>query len=75
MGNWGTGIYQNDLSEDVKNDYIAKLKAGKSDEEALQEIPLEYMQERQDDDSKCDFFSWTSRHIMEKGTVDRRNKK
>jgi len=28
MGNWGTGIYQNDVSEDVKNDYIAKLKGG-----------------------------------------------
>lgn len=56
MGNWGTGIYQNDVSEDVKNDYIAKLKGGKSDEEALQEILLEYMLESSDDDSKCDFF-------------------
>lgn len=34
MGTWGVGIYQNDISVDVKEDYIAKLKSGKSDEVA-----------------------------------------
>lgn len=34
MGTWGVGIYQNDISADVKEDYIAKLKSGKSDEVA-----------------------------------------
>ena len=29
MGTWGVGIYQNDISADVKEDYIAKLKSGK----------------------------------------------
>ena len=38
MGTWGVGIYQNDISADVKEDYIAKLKSGKSDEVALKEI-------------------------------------
>lgn len=28
MGTWEVGIYQNDLSADVKDDYISKLKAG-----------------------------------------------
>ena len=38
MGTWEVGIYQNDLSADVKDDYISKLKAGKSDEQALAEM-------------------------------------
>ena len=42
MGTWGVGIYQNDISADVKEDYIAKLKSGKSDEVALKEILSEY---------------------------------
>lgn len=29
MGTWSTGLYQNDMSADVKDDYIGKLKAGK----------------------------------------------
>ncbi len=30
MGTWGTGIFQNDVGDDVKTDYINKLKLGKS---------------------------------------------
>ena len=30
MGTWSTGLYQNDMSSDVKDDYIGKLKAGKA---------------------------------------------
>ncbi|MBQ7065906.1 MAG: hypothetical protein IJN92_03720, partial [Lachnospiraceae bacterium] len=56
MGTWDTGIYQNDLGADVRDDYIAKLKAGKSDEEALQEILSEYKEESEDDDEKYDFY-------------------
>ena len=48
MGTWGTGIYQNDLSADVKDDYISKLKAGKSDEQALAEMLDEYKEEADD---------------------------
>ena len=29
MGTWETGLYDNDLSLDVRDDYIAKLKSGK----------------------------------------------
>lgn len=56
MGTWGTGLYQNDLSADVRDDYISKLKAGKSDEEALQEILNEYKEESEDYDEKYDFY-------------------
>lgn len=38
MGIWGTGIYDNDISSDVKDEYISKLRGGKSDEEALKEV-------------------------------------
>ena len=48
MGTWEVGIYQNDLSADVKDDYISKLKAGKSDEQALAEMLDEYKEEADD---------------------------
>ena len=50
MGTWEVGIYQNDLSADVKDDYISKLKAGKSDEQALAEMLDEYKEEADDID-------------------------
>lgn len=56
MGTWEVGIYQNDLSADVKDDYISKLKAGKSDEQALAEMLDEYKEEADDIDCKCDLF-------------------
>ena len=52
MGTWGVGIYQNDISADVKEDYIAKLKSGKSDEVALKEILSEYQEDMEDIDCK-----------------------
>lgn len=52
MGTWEVGIYQNDLSADVKDDYISKLKAGKSDEQALAEMLDEYKEEADDIDCK-----------------------
>ena len=48
MGSWGTGIFQNDVSEEVRTDYRNKLKLGKSDEEALKELlddSQEYLKE------------------------------
>ena len=52
MGTWEVGIYQNDLSADVKDDYISKLKAGKSDEQALAEMLDEYKEEADDIDCR-----------------------
>ena len=56
MGTWGTKIYQNDVSDDVKKDYKNKLKAGKSDEDALDEILDEYDYCIDDSDDRYDFW-------------------
>ncbi|MCM1499472.1 MAG: hypothetical protein NC124_13475 [Clostridium sp.] len=69
MGTWGTGLYQNDTSADVKDDYISKLKAGKSDEEALAEILTEYKEEQEDIDCKYDFFLGLADVLWEKGRL------
>ena len=69
MGAWGTGLYQNDLSADVKDDYISKLKAGKTDEEALQEIMEEYREEMEDVDCKYDFFLGLADTLWKKGRL------
>ncbi len=69
MATWGTGIYQNDVSEDVKDDYISKLRAGKSDEQALQEIMEEYKHECEDVDCKFDFFFALADVLWKKGRL------
>lgn len=69
MGRWGTGIYQNDISEDVKDDYIAKLKSGKSDEDTLKEILSEYKNESEDVDCKYDFFLGLADIMWKKGRL------
>lgn len=69
MGTWGTGIYQNDVSEDVKDDYISKLKAGKSDEEALNEILQEYDNEINDIDEKYNVFFGLADTLWKKGRL------
>lgn len=69
MGAWGTGLYQNDLSADVKGDYISKLKGGKTDEEALQEIMEEYREEMEDIDCKYDFFLGLADTLWKKGRL------
>lgn len=38
MGAWGTSLYENDTTCDVRDDYIDKLKRGKSNEEATNEL-------------------------------------
>ena len=52
MGAWGTGIYQNDVAEDIKHDYINKQKAGKSEETALKEVLYENKVIFEDEDDK-----------------------
>ncbi len=42
MGAWGVNLYQNDIAEDVKSQYIDYLKEGKSNEEATQELIMIY---------------------------------
>ncbi len=38
MGTWGTGLYSNDFACDIRGDYIDKLKRGKTNDEATQEL-------------------------------------
>lgn len=38
MGAWGTSLYANDTTCDIRGDYIDKLKRGKSNEEATEEL-------------------------------------
>ena len=56
MGTWGTGIFQNDVADDVKTAYISKLRIGKSDEEALEEIVSENADILSDKDDALDFW-------------------
>ena len=42
MGTWGTGLYQNDTSLDVKDEFIDKLHRGKSPEEITAEMIEDY---------------------------------
>lgn len=56
MGTWGTGIFQNDTADDVRYHYKAKLKMGKTDEQALHEIIAESEDYIYDDDDKYDFW-------------------
>lgn len=38
MGTWGTSLYANDFACDVRDDYIDKLRRGKSTEEIMKEM-------------------------------------
>jgi len=38
MGAWGTSLYANDTASDIRGDYVDKLKRGKTNEEATQEL-------------------------------------
>lgn len=75
MGTWETGLYDNDLSLDVRDDYIAKLKSGKTDEEALNEILEEYKEESVDDDEKYDFYIALADTMWKKGRMTEAVKK
>lgn len=56
MGTWGTGIFQNDIADDVKTTYINKLKMGKSDENALEETISENIDYLSDSEDSLDFW-------------------
>lgn len=56
MGTWGTGIFQNDIADDVRHDYKNKLKIGRTDEQALSEIIAENTDFINDSDDCFDFW-------------------
>ena len=44
MGTWGTSLYENDITKDVRDDYIELLCSGKSDEEATEAMIEAYIE-------------------------------
>ncbi|ERJ11025.1 hypothetical protein [Haloplasma contractile] len=42
MGAWGTKLYQDDVTEDVRDHYKDQLKRGKSNEEIIKEMLIEF---------------------------------
>lgn len=51
MGAWGTGLYQDDVACDIKEEYINRLKIGQSNLEATQELinnNIEYINDMED---------------------------
>ncbi|MGN0496481.1 MAG: hypothetical protein ACI4GW_09680 [Lachnospiraceae bacterium] len=50
MSTWGTGLYQNDIGIEVRDDYKNKLRAGKCEYDAYNEIIQEYKNEMVDED-------------------------
>lgn len=56
MGTWGPGLYQNDVSEDIKGDFIDKCKRGHTIEEATEIFIKEYARELEDDDDAPNFW-------------------
>lgn len=55
MGAWGSGLYQDDTTCDIKEDYLDLLKVGMSKEEALKKI-IEYNEERLQYEDESDLF-------------------
>jgi hypothetical protein len=56
MGCWGVGIFQNDIALEVKDLYERKLKIGKSNEEAIEELNNELSEFVNDIDDSVDFW-------------------
>lgn len=38
VGTWGTSLYANDLTSDIRGDYVDGLKRGKTNEEITREL-------------------------------------
>ena len=55
MGAWGTEIYQNDFYADIRDVYIALLKYGMTDSEAL-ELTLDKFNAYINDNDEKDIF-------------------
>lgn len=69
MGAWGTGIHQNDVSEDLKDFYIGCLKAGKTDEEALADTLADFDAEISDDEDAIDVYISLADIMWKKGRL------
>lgn len=70
MGTWGTGIFQNDNADGVKTEYVSKLRIGKSDEEALNELIAENTELLSDNEDALDFWLALSSVMYDYGRLN-----
>ena len=56
MGTWGPKLYEDDLAEDIKNEYEELLEKGKNNKEAIEDICQIYKEEIEDSDEKSIFW-------------------
>ena len=70
MGTWGIGIFQNDVADNVKTVYVNKLKIGKSDEEALEELIAENTELLSDNEDALDFWLALSSVMYDYGRLN-----
>lgn len=55
MGYWGTGLYQNDVSDDVRETYLRALKDGNRNQEAT-DLVMEQCKDYLEDEDDCICF-------------------
>ncbi len=56
MGTWGPKLYEDDLAQDIKEEYEALVEEGKTNKEAIEEICLRYKKEIEDTDERSVFW-------------------
>ena len=56
MGAWGTTLYENDTTSDIRDTYMGYLKDQLSNEEALEKTLVEYQELLGDEDEE--FLLW-----------------
>ena len=56
MGTWGPKIYEDDLAQNIKEEYEELIEEGKANEEAIEEICLRYKEEIEDVDESSVFW-------------------
>ena len=76
MGAWGTGLYSNDIAEDIRED-CRDVFSVKTPEEGLRILEEEYLKEIQEDDydELADFWYAVADYQWNKGKLTERAKK
>jgi hypothetical protein len=70
MGSWSTGIFGNDLSCGVKEEYRMLLEDGAPDSEALQKVLQHFADDLEDPDNGTCFWTGLAGAQMELGRLD-----
>ena len=56
MGTWGPKLYEDDLAEDIKNEYEELLEKGRNNKESIEDIYQIYKEEIEDSEEKSVFW-------------------